>query len=118
MLFLIQVQDNYFLDLFLFAPRCAMNSTSEMPLVEMLLMGRKEKFLLHPVIETFIKLKWRRTWKFYTLLVSILLTFYIFLCGFALSHNNQDPDDKKEKSQQHRSYGYIPQGFIISDMWW
>ena len=120
MSFLIQVQDIYFLDLFLFAPRCTMNSTPEMPLIEMLLMGRKENFLLHPVIETFIKLKWRRTWKFYTFLVSILLTFYIFLCGFALSHNNQDRDQdyENENNQQHRSYGYIPQGFIISDMWW
>ena len=114
-----QVQDVYFLDMFLFAPRCAMNSTSEMALVEILLMGRKEKFLLHPLIETFIKLKWRRTWKLYTFLVLILLLFYVFLCGYALSHNH-GPDGQNENNtnKQHLMYGYIPQGFITSDLWW
>ena len=96
-----------------------MNSTSEMALVEILLMGRKEKFLLHPVIETFIKLKWKRTWKLYTFLVLILLIFYIFLCGYALSHNHgQDKQNENNNTQQHFMYGYIPEGFITSDLWW
>ena len=114
-----QIQDVYYLDLFLFAPRCGMNSTSEMPLVDMLLIGRKVKFLLHPVIETFIKLKWRKTWKLYTFLVSILLVFYIFLCGYALSHNHSlDEENQNDDTQKHFMYGYIPQGFITSDLWW
>ena len=115
----MQVQDVYFLDLFLFAPRCTMKSTSEMGIIEMLLVGHKEKFLLHPVIETFIKLKWKRTWKFYTFLVSTLLTFYIFLCGFALSHDyRQDDYTEINTTDQHFMYGYVPQGFITSDLWW
>ena len=93
-----QVQDCYALDLFLFAPRCPMKSTSELPLIEMLVTGRKEKYLIHPVIEIFLKLKWKKTWKLYTFLVSIITIFYIFLCGFALTYDVSDEKLEKEDS--------------------
>ena len=33
-----------------------MKSTSELPLIEMLVTGKKEKYLIHPIIEIFLKL--------------------------------------------------------------
>ena len=70
-----------------------------MPLVEMLITGQKEKFLIHPVIEIFLKLKWAKTWKLYSFLVFLTTLFYVFLCGFALTHstseNNAGKDDEK-----------------------
>ena len=75
-----------------------MKSTSELPLIEMLVTGRKEKYLIHPVIEIFLKLKWKKTWKLYTFLVSIITIFYIFLCGFALTYDVGDEKLEKEGS--------------------
>ena len=92
------------MDLFLFAPRCPMKSTSEMPLIEMLVTGRKEKFLIHPIIEIFLKLKWKKTWKLYTFLVSIITIFYVFLCGFALTFEVKDNNLEKNGS--------------LAAMWW
>ena len=67
-----------------------MRSTSEMSLIEMIVTGKKEKFLIHPVIEIFVKLKWKRTWKLYAFLVSLFLIFYVFLGGFALSYGTRE----------------------------
>ena len=75
-----------------------MKSTSEMPLIEMLVTGRKEKFLIHPIIEIFLKLKWKKTWKLYTFLVSIITIFYVFLCGFALTFEVKDNNLEKNGS--------------------
>ena len=75
-----------------------MKSTSEMPLIEMLVTGRKEKFLIHPIIEIFLKLKWKKTWKLYTFLVSIITIFYVFLCGFALTFEVNNDNLEKNVS--------------------
>ena len=58
-----QVQGHCYLDLFLFDP--PRGSTSEIRLVETLIRSGKQKFLIHPLIEIFLKEKWGIIGKIY-----------------------------------------------------
>ena len=86
-----------------------MRSTSEMPLINMLISGNKEKFLIHPVIETFLKLKWKKTWKLYAFLVAVYSVFHVFLGGFALSQ-----DTREENSGEKDVWWYVRYSLHLS----
>ena len=81
-----------------------MRSTSEMSLINMVITGKKEKFLIHPVIEIFLKLKWKRTWKLYAFLVAVFSIFHVFLGGFALSHATREENDGEKDVWWYVSY--------------
>jgi hypothetical protein len=49
-------------------------------------LNRKERFLIHPIFEIFLKLKWYKTWGFYLVFLSIFALFMIAIGGFSLAH--------------------------------
>ena len=54
-----QIQGKLFLDFFLFDPNNDDDPfANEMPLVTTLVLLGKERFLLHPIFEVFLKIKW------------------------------------------------------------
>jgi hypothetical protein len=61
------------------------NETGELTLVETLITCRKERFLVHPLFETFLKLKWYRTCKFYIVILLLFGLFNVTLLGYALT---------------------------------
>ena len=81
----IQVQGQAMLDFFLFDPCCAKKCTSELQFIETILGTRKEKFLIHPIVQIFLKLKWQKTWPLYAIYVAFFKFFFISLAGYSLS---------------------------------
>ena len=82
----MQIQGDVYLDLFLFCPSKFDSSSSEIKMVELLLHSGKERFLIHPLIEIFLKLKWQIIWKLYLVSVLFFAAFFISLSGFAISN--------------------------------
>ena len=82
----MQIQGNVYLDLFLFCPSKFDSSPSEIKMVELLLQSGKERFLIHPLVEIFLKLKWQIIWKLYLVSVLFFATFFASLSGFAITN--------------------------------
>ena len=81
-----QVQGWIFLDFFLFDP-CSINrSQTETSFLNVLLASKKDIFLLHPTIQIFMRLKWQKTWLFYTLYILLFASFFFVLAGYSLTH--------------------------------
>ncbi len=102
-----QLQGKVFFDFFLFYPPKGsllhqtdpMQEVGELALMETLIAARKERFLTHPVFETFLKLKWYRTWKLYISILVLYAMFLVSLLGYALTHFGrvlERPLDPKE----------------------
>lgn len=81
-----QPQGVTYLDLFLFHPSEADQSKSEMKLIETLISMGKDRFLIHPVIEIFLKLKWQKIWRLYVISVLFFGGFFMSLVGYSLTH--------------------------------
>ncbi len=89
-----QIQGKVFFDFFLFYPPKFSAQTidptkselGELALLEVLIGARKERFLTHPVFETFLKLKWFRTWKLYLGILFMYAVFVVSVLGYALMH--------------------------------
>ena len=47
---------------------------------------RKERFLIHPIFEIFLKLKWYQTWGVYMVIVAMYSLFMVAIGGFSLAH--------------------------------
>ena len=45
--------------------------------------AKKERFLSHPLIEAYLKLKWFATWKIYAFFMLIHVAYLISIVGFA-----------------------------------
>ena len=73
------------MDLFLFHPTKT-EKQSEMKMVEMLIASGKERFLIHPLIEIFLKLKWQKIFKLYISIVFFIGAFFLALVGYSLTH--------------------------------
>ena len=54
--------------------------------MEALIECRKERFLTHPLFETFLKLKWHKTWRVYLLIMATYLVYVMSVVGYALAH--------------------------------
>ncbi len=89
-----QIQGNIFFDFFLLFPPPPPKGASadlthqevgELTLLETLIQARKERFLTHPVFETFLKLKWYRTWRLYLVILLMSATFTVSLLGYVLT---------------------------------
>ena len=46
----------------------------------------KEKFFIHPLIEIFMKLKWKKTWFLYWIYLVLLGSFFLALTGYSIIH--------------------------------
>ena len=102
----IQVQGNIHLDLFLFDPNSPCRCASEMKMVDLLIASGKQKFLIHPLIEIFVKLKWQKTWQLYFLYLFVFASFFFVLAGYAITHYGTF------YKRDHSGYGYPQTG------WW
>lgn len=86
-----QIQGKVTFDFFLFyTPEPDDNSNlehyGELTLVEILIKSRKERFLTHPIVETFLKLKWYKTWKMYMTILFLYALFVVSVLGYSLTH--------------------------------
>ncbi len=54
-------------------------------ILELLLEYKKERFLSHPLFETYLKLKWYGTWKIYLIILAVYLTFMTSVVGYAIA---------------------------------
>ena len=84
--FLFQIQENVYLDLFLFNPNSRSRCSSELNVIDILIQSGKEKFLIHPLIEIFMKLKWQKTWFLFFIYMIIFGLFFFTLAGYSLAH--------------------------------
>ena len=74
------------MDTFLFNPNSSSRCASELKVIESLMQCGKEKFLIHPLIEVFMKLKWHKTWFLYMIYMVLFGVFFITLTGYTLTH--------------------------------
>ncbi|TRY72083.1 hypothetical protein TCAL_00198 [Tigriopus californicus] len=89
-----QIQGKVLFDFFLFFPPYSAEidlkdqpeNLGELVLLETLIGNHKERFLTHPLIETFLKLKWYRTWRLYLAIIILFGVFTITVLGFSLAH--------------------------------
>lgn len=56
--FFLQIQGKIYFDFFLFDPMDENVFASEMSFINLMVMAGKERFLIHPIFEIFLKLKW------------------------------------------------------------
>ena len=68
-------------DFFLFRPD---NSDNELAIVDLVIATDKKKLIEHPLFETFIRLKWIKVWKVYTVSFIILCLFMVSMISFTL----------------------------------
>ena len=79
----VQIQGEVFFDFFLFETEPW--NDSEMEIFSSILAARKERFLLHPLFDAFLKLKWKRTcYVFYFYIVWVLF-YHVLLIVFSLN---------------------------------
>ena len=77
-----QIQGETFFDFFLFKPDPGVDS--EMDIFATLLTGRKERFLLHPLFDAFLKLKWQETSGIFYLHLCWVMIYLFVLVSYSL----------------------------------
>ena len=55
-------------------------------MVKILFQSGKEKFLIHPLVEIFMKMKWKKTWFLYWIYLILFATFFFALTAYSLAH--------------------------------
>ena len=73
-------------DFFLFKPEVDDN---ELAIVDLVIDSGKKRLIEHPLFETFIRLKWIRMWKFYTVsfMVIDVRNDYFLICDWSAGTN-------------------------------
>lgn len=69
--------------------------------METLINSRRERFLTHPLFETFLKLKWYCTWKIYIFVLLFNGLNAVAVHGYALTHFGrvfEEPLDPRQTS--------------------
>ena len=79
----LQVQGETFFDFFLFKP--GQKDDSEMEIFSTLIAAKKERFLLHPLFDAFMKLKWQKICIFLHFYVCWVMMYQIFLTIYSLN---------------------------------
>ena len=79
----LQIQGETFFDFFLF--KADQRDGSEMRIFTTLITGCKERFLLHPLFDAFIKLKWSKMCDIFYFYVCWVMLYQIFLTIFSLN---------------------------------
>ena len=54
--------------------------------VEIIVLAKKERFLSHPLIEAYLKLKWYATWRIYVLILIVNVAYLVSVLGFACAN--------------------------------
>ena len=57
-----------------------------MNMIKILIETGKEKFLTHPLIEMFMKMKWRKTWFLFWIYLILYGAFFFVLAGYSVVH--------------------------------
>ena len=83
-----------------------MGCQNEVTVVEMLISSGKQRFLIHPLIELFLKEKWRIIGKLYFIYVLLFALFYLSLAGFSVTNYGMLWDDGTKASN------------FKKDFWW
>ena len=83
---ILQIQGKTFVDFFLFNPNCPLKCSSELEVIRILFDSGKEKFLIHPLVEIFMKIKWRKTWFLYWMYLALFSLFFFALTAYSLLH--------------------------------
>ena len=78
----IQVQGETYFDFYLFDSDPWQDS--EMDIFATIIGARKEKFLLHPLFEAFLKLKWKKTCGLFYIYIAWILLYQVVLVSFSL----------------------------------
>ena len=55
-------------------------------MVKIMFASGKEKFLIHPLIEIFMKMKWKKTWFHYWIYLAMLALFFFALSAYSVVH--------------------------------
>ena len=77
-----QMQGETYFDFYLFAADPWQDS--EMDIIATIIGARKEKILLHPLFEAFLKLKWKKTCGLFYLYITWILTYQVILVSYSL----------------------------------
>ena len=63
-----------------------MRCSSELAMVKTLVQSGKEKFIIHPLVEIFMKMKWKKTWFLYWIYLTLFSLFFFALTAYSLAH--------------------------------
>ena len=55
-------------------------------MIKILFESGKEKFLIHPLVEIFMKMKWKKTWFLYWMYLVVFTLFFFALSAYSLAH--------------------------------
>jgi hypothetical protein len=55
-------------------------------MVKILFESGKEKFLIHPIVEVFMKIKRKKTWFLYWMYLFVFAVFFFALTAYSLVH--------------------------------
>ena len=113
----LQVQGNIILDFFLFNPNCPLRCSSELNMIKILFESGKEKFLIHPLVEIFMKLKWKKTWFLYWMYLVVFTLFFFALSAYSLAHYGvmiHRPSNRTLSLQEENSFNYGTERSV----WW
>lgn len=87
-----QIQGRVYFDFFLFqgpepseAAKRSSAEFGELTILEIISTCGKERYLVHPLIETFLKLKWYKTSGLYLAIVALFAIFLVSLLGYCLT---------------------------------
>ena len=72
------------LDFFLFCPEGS--NGNEVATIDLVIATGKNKLIQHPIFETFIRLKWSKVWKLYTMTFMLLAFHLVVLIGYSLAN--------------------------------
>ncbi|XP_059085780.1 transient receptor potential cation channel subfamily A member 1-like [Tigriopus californicus] len=100
-----QVQGRVYIDMFLFnmsKDKCG--RSDELNIIENLIAMGKERFLIHPLFELFLKMKWYKTWFYYLVYILLHLIFLVSLCGFTLAHFGKLVEDMENYNYRERNF--------------
>ena len=106
----ISIEPNYATELcplFFVSGNHSWKCASELQVIEELLASRKERLLIHPLIQMFLRLKWQRTWFLYILYVFVFKIFFIVLIGYSITHYGRLYEDDP-----------WPASKVTRDVWW
>ncbi|TRY79609.1 hypothetical protein TCAL_11674 [Tigriopus californicus] len=103
-----QVQGRVYIDMFLFnmsKDKCG--RSDELNIIENLIAMGKERFLIHPLFELFLKMKWYKTWFYYLVYILLHLIFLVSLCGFTLAHFGKLVEDMENYNYRERNFWWL-----------
>ena len=72
-------------------------------MVKILFEVGKEKFVIHPIVEVFMKIKWQKTWFLYWIYLVVFGIFFFALTAYSLIHYGALSEGYKFDYGAHRT---------------